>query len=270
MHGPTFLPIIERGRWRVRPARNAADLGRARALRARAFFGSEAQGRAPRQDGDRFDAVCDHFIVEPRAGEAPVATFRLLPLASGAQISTSYSAQFYDLSALAALPFALVELGRFCVEPGLGDADVLRLSWAAMAAYADALGARMMFGCTSFAGTDPAPYAEAFALLRARHLAPEALRPRVRAPQVVRFGAGPPPTGRRQGLAAMPPLLRSYLGLGGWVSDHAVIDEAMGTLHVFTGLEISRVPPGRARALRALAGQGGHGGAGEGGGGAAH
>ena len=50
-----------------------------------------------------------------------------------------------------------------------------------------------------------------------------------------------------------PPLLRSYLAMGGWVSDHAVIDRQMGTLHVFTGLEIAGIPPNRARLLRALA-----------------
>jgi hypothetical protein len=41
--------------------------------------------------------------------------------------------------------------------------------------------------------------------------------------------------------------------MGGWVSDHAVVDADLDTLHVFTGLEIRAVPPGRARLLRALA-----------------
>ena len=48
----------------------------------------------------------------------------------------------------------------------------------------------------------------------------------------------------------MPPLLRGYLSLGGWVSDHAVIDEDMNTLHVFTGVEMKRVPARMARLLR--------------------
>jgi len=51
----------------------------------------------------------------------------------------------------------------------------------------------------------------------------------------------------------IPPLLRSYLAMGGWVSDHAVIDRQMNTLHVFTGLEIAAIPPNRARLLRTLA-----------------
>jgi putative hemolysin len=58
---------------------------------------------------------------------------------------------------------------------------------------------------------------------------------------------------RKTALLGVPPLLRTYLGMGGWVSDHAVIDRALDTLHVFTGVEIARIPPARARALRAIA-----------------
>lgn len=54
--------------------------------------------------------------------------------------------------------------------------------------------------------------------------------------------------------AQMPPLLRSYLAMGGWVSDHAVVDAELGTLHIFTALEVDRVPPARARSLRQIAG----------------
>ena len=54
-------------------------------------------------------------------------------------------------------------------------------------------------------------------------------------------------------LGRMPPLLRSYLSMGGWVSDHAVVDRSLNTLHVFTGLEVSAIPPARVRSLREMA-----------------
>ena len=44
----------------------------------------------------------------------------------------------------------------------------------------------------------------------------------------------------------------TYLAMGGWVSDHAVVDRDLHTLHVFTGVEIARIPAARARLLRAL------------------
>ena len=58
----------------------------------------------------------------------------------------------------------------------------------------------------------------------------------------------------KQAMLRMPPLLRTYLLMGGWVSDHAVVDRQMNTLHVFTGLEIGAIPPARKRLLRAVAG----------------
>ena len=73
----------------------------------------------------------------------------------------------------------------------------------------------------------------------------------MKAPEVVHFPAEI--SDPRLALHQMPPLLRTYLGMGGWVSDHAVIDRAMQTLHVFTGVEIAAIPPARVRALRAVA-----------------
>ncbi len=51
----------------------------------------------------------------------------------------------------------------------------------------------------------------------------------------------------------MPPLLKAYLSMGAWVSDHAVIDFNMKTLHLFTGVEVSKIPKKRKQFLRNLA-----------------
>jgi putative hemolysin len=50
----------------------------------------------------------------------------------------------------------------------------------------------------------------------------------------------------------LPPLLRAYLGLGGKVSDHAIIDPDLGTTLLFTGLNVAQVPQKRAQRLRAI------------------
>ena len=42
--------------------------------------------------------------------------------------------------------------------------------------------------------------------------------------------------------------------MGGWVSNHAVADRELDTLHVFTCVEVDRVPAARAASLRAVAG----------------
>jgi len=320
---------LRRGRLVARLAETEADVTRAQALRWRAFRArsaacGQAEGAQP-LDQDAFDERCLHLLVED--AEQPghlLACARVLPLASGAEIAGTYTAQYYDLRRLSRYPGAMLEVGRFCTRPGNTDPEVLRTALGGLARLAEARGVSMLFGASSFSGTDPAPYAGAFAHLARNHLAPPRWMPAPKAREVVRyaglhrwrvtpvggavaaaFGAlasaadrlfdvlqrlvAPVPGGLRVGAAAgalavarhapplavaspipapgapppatppalpalaMPPLLRSYLILGGWVSDHAVIDRDLATLHVFTALEIAAIPPGRARLLRALA-----------------
>jgi putative hemolysin len=239
------------GRYSARLAASQDDILAAQRLRWRAF---RADADTPEgRDADDFDAECQHMLVEDTRDGALVCCFRLMHLPSGAEIGRSYSAQFYELSALRAFDAPMVEMGRFCIAPGRSDPDILRVAWAAMTDFVDSAGVQMLFGCSSFHGTEAQDYLDAFALLRARHLAPRRWLPRVKAPSVFRFGKlsrGKPDL--KRATAEMPPLLRTYLMMGGWVSDHAVIDRDLGTLHVFTGLEISAVPAGRARILRRL------------------
>lgn len=242
---------IAHGRYTARFADSVVDVIRTQKLRHRCFI--EAAGLPARPDAlerDQFDAACEHGMVEDEGGTL-VCSFRVMALASGADLGRSYSAQSYDLAQLTGRTDPLIELGRFCVAPQVADPDVLRLAWGVLARYVDTCGAGLLFGCSSFQGTDPAAYAHGFSVLAARHVGPVPIG--VAAADVVRLGGGDS-ADLRAGLAQLPPLLRSYLSMGGWVSDHAVIDHQMNTLHVFTGLEIADIPPRRARALRALAG----------------
>jgi putative hemolysin len=240
-----------RGRYRARPASTDADIARAQDLRTLCFRGAGA----PR-DVDAFDPACTHVLIEEARSGALVACFRLLPLTGGCEISRSYSAQFYDLAALSAYPGRMVEMGRFCIHPDWRDPDILRVAWGAMTAYVDREGVEMLFGCSSFHGTEAESYLDSFAMLKEAHLAPKRWLPRVKAPNVFRFAQKlrRRKPDQKRAILTMPPLLRTYLLMGGWVSDHAVVDRDLNTLHVFTGLEIAAIPPGRARLLRGVAG----------------
>lgn len=237
-------------KYQARFAQTEADLRAAQALRYQRFHDGDGL------DHDEFDPICQHVLVEEIGSGQLVCCFRFLPLADGSEISRSYSAKYYDLSALEAYPGAMVEMGRFCVHPDFADSGILRVAWSAMTTYVDEHNVDMLFGCSSFHGTDAETHMEAFALLKERHLAPKRWLPRVKAPKVFQFASKLKPSkpNLRLAMRAMPPLLRTYLVMGGWVSDHAVVDPDMNTLHVFTGVEIRRVPKGRARVLRARAG----------------
>lgn len=250
-----MIPTLKKGRYTARLAEGDADVIASQRLRHRAFV--EKPGYAPLPGGlevDPHDALCRHVLVEDQSGRL-VCSFRLLPLASGDEIGLSYSAQYYDLRSLQEFDGPMVEMGRFCIDPDCPDPDILRVAWGAMTRFVDETGVEMLFGCSSFTGTEAEAYYDAFAMLSQRHLAPRRWLPRVKAPKVFRFAerlrARKPD--RKLAMKRMPPLLKTYLTMGGWVSDHAVVDDQLGTMHVFTGLEIRAIPPSRARLLRASA-----------------
>ncbi|WP_299653628.1 GNAT family N-acetyltransferase [uncultured Tateyamaria sp.] len=237
---------LKKGAYTAREAANASDIQESQELRARCF------GLAA--DTDDYDDRCTHILIHRVSDDVLVCCFRLMPL-TGSTITRSYSAQYYELSALAAFDGKMVEMGRFCIDPAAIDPDILRVAWGAMTAYVDANGIELLFGCSSFAGTETSDYLDAFAMLKARHLAPSHWLPRVKAPKVFNYAARlRRKPDAKKAMLRMPPLLRTYLMMGGWVSDHAVVDDKMNTLHVFTGVEIGSIPPARKRLLRVIAG----------------
>lgn len=239
---------LSRGRYQVRLAANRQDVVAAQALRHTAFWAARGKARADGRDADVFDAQAQHVLVADQNTGTLVACYRV-QMFDGASLHHSYAAQFYDLSRLIHFPGPMLELGRFCLAPDQHDPDILRLAWGAMTRLVDAAGVGLLFGCSSFAGADPVPHAGALAGL-ANRAAPEAWRPGPLAPE--RIDLRDLPATKKP--APLPPLLRTYLSMGGWVSDHAVIDRQMDTLHVLTGVEIAAIPAARARALRLIAG----------------
>nr|WP_255670771.1 GNAT family N-acyltransferase [Cognatishimia sp. F0-27] len=201
------------------------------------------------------DAHCGHILIECRSSGDLVGGCRVHLHRAGADALNGPAAEFYDLSGLAAYPRPMLEIGRFCVAPHPAEPETIRLIWGMLTRICDAYDVGLLFGCSSFAGCDPAVHAEGLSWLARHHAAPTALSPGMRAPETVRLAELGAAHGR-DGRSAIPALLRGYLSLGGWVSDHAVIDRRFGTLHVFTGVETNRIPDARKRSLRAIAARG--------------
>ena len=90
-----------------------------------------------------------------------------------------------------------------------------------------------MFGCASLPGTDPDAMAVALTYLYHHHLAPADIRPRALADRYVAMDRMDPASiDPRRALASLPPLVKGYLRLGGFVGDGAVIDRPFNTIDV--------------------------------------
>ena len=226
----------------VRIATTAAEIDAAQALRYRIFY--EEMGahpddatRATGRDRDRFDAVADHLLVVDHAiGPGPegvVGTYRLIRSQAAQKAGGFYSADEYELSAVIAFPGEVMELGRSCVDLAHRNRAVMQLLWRGIAAYVFRHRIGLMFGCASLPGTDPDALATELTYLHAHHLAPPELRPRAVASRYVEMRRRDPATiAPLRALAALPPLIKGYLRLGGFVGDGAVIDSQFNTVDV--------------------------------------
>jgi len=91
-----------------------------------------------------------------------------------------------------------------------------------------------MFGCASLPGIDPEQHAQALSYLHHHHLAPPEIRVRALPSRYVKMDMLEPGSyDPRKAMARVPPLIKGYLRLGGFVGDGAVIDHEFNSTDVF-------------------------------------
>lgn len=236
------LPVLRAGNLEVRLAISAEEIDAAQALRYRIFYQEMAAHPSPEtarthRDADRFDSHCDHLLVIDHSKTTPadyvIGTYRLLRRAAAADAGGFYSASEYDISKLTALPGEILELGRSCVDIRYRNRPTMQLMWRGISAYVFHYQVQVMFGCASLPGTDARAHAETLSYLYHYHLAPPALRPRAIDQRYVDMKLKPQSEiDARASLAALPPLVKGYLRLGGFIGDGAVIDDQFNTVDV--------------------------------------
>ena len=225
----------------VRLATTSSEIEAAQRLRFRVFYqemGAQptAEMAASGRDFDQFDAICDHLLViDRRLGEGSpgvVGTYRLLRRESD-KFQHFYSAGEYEVAKIAAFPGRVLELGRSCVDSAYRTKMTMQLLWRGIAGYVFTHNIDLMFGCASLPGTNPEALAVPLSYLYHHHLAPEDVRPRALPELYTTMNLLPANAiNARQAVVALPPLVKGYLRLGGFVGDGAVIDRQFNTTDV--------------------------------------
>jgi putative hemolysin len=233
---------VRSGSLQVRLAETMSDIDAVQALRYRVFY--EEMGASPspemariERDFDSFDGICDHLLVVDHArgsgAEAVVGTYRLIRRPAAARQGSFYSEAEYDIGEILAYPAEILELGRSCVDAAARNRPTMQLLWRGIAAYVFQYDIALMFGCASLPGTDIDALAPSLSYLYHHHLAPPGLRPRAlpeRHIEMHRLAAHALDPARA--LGDLPPLVKGYLRLGGFVGDGAVIDHQFNTTDV--------------------------------------
>jgi putative hemolysin len=233
---------LKLGNLEVRLAVSDAEVEAAQALRYRVFYEEMAAHASPevaalRRDFDDFDALCDHLLVLDHAlgsgADAVVATYRLIRRPAAEQHGSFYSAGEYDITNITSYPGNVLELGRSCVDQRYRNRPTMQLLWRGIAAYVSQHEIAVMFGCASLPGTEPGALALPLSYLYYHHLAPPALRPKALPERRVEMRLlAPGEVEPRSAMAVLPPLIKGYLRLGGFVGDGAVIDHQFNTTDV--------------------------------------
>lgn len=238
MDSTLLAPALPRSTaYRLRLARDAADLRAAQALRF-AVFNLElneglAQSWATGLDADRFDAVCDHLIVVDERNGQVVGTYRLQTGTSAARHHGYYSEREFEFAPFEPARAQIVELGRACIHAQHRNFAVLNQLWGGIADYARTRGARWLLGCSSLTTRDAAVGAAAWARLQAHQA-----EPRFRTVPTPAFAcaldvlAEPPKT---------PKLLSAYLALGATLCGPPALDREFGTIDFLTLMDLDRL-----------------------------
>lgn len=187
-------------------------------------------------DTDRYDAVCDHLIVEHRATRQIVGTYRLQMGDVAGNNFGYYSEQEFDFTPYEAMRSQIVELGRACIHRDHRSSEVLHLLWRGIARFVIGNGGRYMMGCCSLPSLDNAVGHAIYKSLRsymvesalmtiptARYTMPKAL--------VDVEGARP------------PNLLRAYLTIGAKICSEPAIDWEFKTIDFLTLLDLQTLHP---------------------------
>ena len=240
--GGAAFAEVRSGNLGVRLAVGAEEIDALEALRYRVFYQemgarADAATAASERDRDAFDSVADHLlVVDHDLGEGAnsvVGTYRLIQREAAARLGHFYSEDEYDITRIVAHEGRILELGRSCVAVDYRSGTVMQLLWRGIAAYVFHHQIELMFGCASLPGTDPDALAMELTYLYYNHLAPAQIRPRalphryIEMRRLDRDEINP-----RAALAKLPPLIKGYLRLGGFVGDGAVIDPQFNTTDV--------------------------------------
>lgn len=232
------LPLLTSNSLEVRLAQSEEDVIAAQRLRYEIFY--EECGAQPdetmarlKQDVSLIDDYCDVLLVIDHAHNKIVGTYRFMLRENAHEYGGYYTATEFEISKIIAYPGQLMELGRSCVHKDYRTKPTMQLLWRGIGAYIELNQVALCFGCASFIGVDVSKYRQALAYLYHYHLAPPELRTKALPIHYQDMNLIPKnEVDQKEALKQLPPLIKGYLRLGGFIGEGAFIDVEFNSLDV--------------------------------------
>ena len=245
------------GALEVRLAETEHEVMLAQRLRYEVFYEEKSaipseEMRTTRRDFDKFDDVCDHLLVVDRdvhdADGQPlvVGTYRLTREKDAEKVGGFYTAGEFDLGRMiSGMPKGTkyLELGRSCIHKDYRSRPgAMQLLWKGLMAYVARFDIDVMFGCASFPGVDAAALALPLSYLHHHHPMPRDFLVSARPELYVAMNMLPVEAiDMREGIRALPAILKGYVRAGCCIGDGAVIDQQFDTIDVFIFFPLSGI-----------------------------
>ena len=234
----------------VRLARSPQEIETIQRLRYQIFY-KECCALPPhpdiekeKRDFDEKDAFCDHLIAIDRDTKEIVGGYRMLSSHAAGKANGFFTAQEFDLSRLEKYPQPILEVGRACVSADYRKKGVVGFLWQGIANYIRTHQIGLLFGCANFPGIDPEPFSQALSLLHHFYLMDKQYRPIARAFSSVNMDRmDKKDIHVRTAFRQLPPLIRGYLRLGGFLGEGAFIDHVFHSLDVCIIVETDKLSP---------------------------
>jgi putative hemolysin len=232
------LPLLRAGTLEVRLAQSEEEIKAAQHLRYEVFY--EECGAKPdenmarlKRDISPIDDFCDVLLVIDHALNKIVGTYRFMLREAALEYGGHYTALEFDISKLLKYPGQIMELSRSCVHKDYRTTPTMQLLWRGIGAYIQLNQVSLCFGCASFMGTDVSKYHQALAYLYHFHLAPPELRTRATPDHYQEMNLIPKDKiDPKEAIRQLPPLIKGYLRLGGYVGEGAYIDYDFNSIDV--------------------------------------
>ena len=241
----------------VRLARSRDEVKAAQQLRYRVFYEEMAAQpsrlqKVTRRDKDGFDRYCDHLLVVDRSRDGDlreqiVGTYRLMGEKGAEMAGGFYTESEFQITAMMRRHPGkrFLELGRSCVLKEYRGKRTVELLWQGIYAYVRQNRIDVLFGCASLAGTDPERLELPLSFLKTYAATPTEWRVRAQPSRRASFSADAAGLCQdpKRALAALPPLVKGYLRLGGHIGEDAVVDHQFGTTDVLVVVPVADINP---------------------------
>ncbi len=232
------LPVLKAGSLEVRLAQSEEDVKAAQLLRYEIFYeqcGAEPDEKMElsKRDVARIDDFCDVLLVIDHTRNKIVGTYRFMLREAAQQYGSYYTSTEFEISKLIAYPGQIMELGRSCVHKDYRTKATMQLLWRGIGAYIQLNQVTLCFGCASFIGTDVSKYRQALSYLYHHHLAPPELRSQALPFSYQEMNLIPKnEIDRKEAMRQLPPLVKGYLRVGGFVGEGAFVDPSFNSIDV--------------------------------------